>query len=300
MKTGKHTITAVTRQDSKATFPEGVRVAKVDYDDDSSLADALTGQQFLVTTLGVTAKPDTQSKIISGAKKAGVPYIMPNGYSYPMDPDLSKVQPKVLDESRRLAALEIQQTGSSASWMFLSNGYWYEWSLALPQAFGFAIKDRKVTFFDDGKRVITTSTWPQCGRALASLLSLPSTSTSSSGPSLSDFKNKDIAVYSFNVSQRAMLDSLHRVLGTTDSDWTITYEPSEKRIRDGAEQLAQGDRSAFAKIIYGEIFQPSNPISDYAATQSTANKALGLPVDDLDEATKRVVDMVESGWNPWK
>lgn len=30
------------------------------------------------------------------------------------------------------------------------------------------------------------------------------------------------------------------------------------------------------------------------------NDILGLPKEDLDEATKRTVDMVESGWDPLK
>ena len=32
---------------------------------------------------------------------------------------------------------------------------------------------------------------------------------------------------------------------------------------------------------------------------SSANDALGLPHEDLDEATKRTVEMVESGWKPF-
>lgn len=175
-------------------------------------------------------------------------------------------------------------------------GFWYEWSLAIgEQWFGFTIKDRKVTFFDDGKRTITVSTWDQCGRAFAALLSLPE---SGSSPCLTDFK-KGVHIYSFQVSQRDMLDSLNRVLDTTDSDWEITYEPVSKRIKDGAEEMANGVFTGFAKLLYGNVFRADNKQSDFASTVSVANEILALPKEDLDEATKRAVEMVEGGWRPF-
>lgn len=179
----------------------------------------------------------------------------------------------------------------------LSCGFWYEWSLALGEEwFGFTIKDRKVTMFDDGKRVLTVSTWDQCGRALAGFLSLPESGAS---PCVGDYTNSNILMNSFRVSQRDMLDSLHRVMGTSDSDWDITYESVEKRMQDGTEELKKGSMTAFAKILYGRVFNVANKNSDYAATSPMANGILGLPKEDLDEATKRAVDMVQSGWTPF-
>lgn len=43
----------------------------------------------------------------------------------------------------------------------LSTGFWYEWSLAIPSAFGFDLVNRKATLFDDGEAKISTSTWAQ-------------------------------------------------------------------------------------------------------------------------------------------
>lgn len=291
---GKHIVTALTREDSKGKLPEGVHVAKVNYDDEASIVNALKGQQFLAIALGVRAPQELHKKIADAAGKAGVPLIMPNSYGYP----LADEGPGDGDKYGQLVVGRVNDTknGVSSS-LKLSCGFWYEWSLATgEQWFGFTIKDRKVTFFDEGKRTITVSTWNQCGRALAALLSLPNSGTS---PSLADYKNGDCSIYSFRVSQRDMLDSLHRVLGTTDSDWEITYEPVEKRIKDGADEFSKGKMTGFAKSLYGNVFLSSNQTSDYAATMGSANVALGLPQEDLDEATKRTVDMVENGWNPF-
>ncbi|KAF4770194.1 hypothetical protein HAV15_011798 [Penicillium sp. str.  len=227
LQTGQHTVTALTREGSDGQVPEGVQVVRVNYDDEDSLVKALTGQQFLVITLGVRAPEDLHARITAAAAKAGIAYIMPNAYGFPISPEVT-----------------------------LPCGFWYEWSLACgEQWFGFTIKDRKVTFFDDGTRTISVSTWDQCGRALAALLSLPG---SGSTPALADFKNKDVLINSFRVSQRDMLDSLHRVLGTTDSDWEISHESVAKRLADGAEELAKGVFTGFPKMLYAGAFSPTN------------------------------------------
>lgn len=294
LQTGQHTVTALTREGSDGQVPEGVQVVRVNYDDEDSLVKALTGQQFLVITLGVRAPEDLHARITAAAAKAGVPYIMPNAYGFPISPE--GVKDTDLYGKSAVARIADAQTGASSS-VTLPCGFWYEWSLACgEQWFGFTIKDRKVTFFDDGTRTISVSTWDQCGRALAALLSLPE---SGSTPALADFKNKDVLINSFRVSQRDMLDSLHRVLGTTDSDWEISYESVAKRLADGAEELAKGVFTGFPKMLYAGTFSPTNQESDFAGTMKLANDVLGLPQEDLDEATKRVVDMVTGGWSPF-
>lgn len=54
----------------------------------------------------------------------------------------------------------IEEVGKS-SYIGLSTGFWYEWSLAIAPAYGFDFANRSITFFDDGRTKISTSTWPQ-------------------------------------------------------------------------------------------------------------------------------------------
>ncbi|KAJ4291386.1 hypothetical protein N0V88_005979 [Collariella sp. IMI 366227] len=117
--------------------------------------------------------------------------------------------------------------------------------------------------------------------------------------SVEGFVGKEVKISSFSVSQRDMLNSLNRVLGTTDGDWEISYESTEKRIRDGAAELKAGDIRGFAKEQYGHLFKPANKYSDFAVTLGTDNEVLGLAEENLDETTKRAVGMVESGWAPF-
>ena len=54
----------------------------------------------------------------------------------------------------------------------------------------------------------------------------------------------------------------------------------------------------FPTASYARIFYP-NGDGDFESKWGTSNKLLGLPKEDLDEATKRIVEMVDSGWSPF-
>ena len=143
LKTGKHTVTAITRVDSNSQVPEGVEAKKVDYDNPSSLVEALQGQDALIITMSVMAPPDQQSKLIQAAADASVPWVLPNEWS----PDtayealVKDVFPfQKLPKHRDL----IVKLGKSC-FIAVSTGFWYEWSLAVPAAYGFDFANRAVT-----------------------------------------------------------------------------------------------------------------------------------------------------------
>lgn len=294
LKTGKHTVTALTRADSTASFPDGAVVVKVNYDDEGSIVTALKGQQFLIITLSVRAPPDLHGKIVAAAAKAGVPHIMPNVFGQDARYAAARVSADdLLVRGSIQNFTDIERTGNKP--FNLVCGFWYEWSLAIGDlGFGFDIKNRKVTFYDDGNTISTVSTWDQCGRAIAALLSLPE---SGAQPSLVDYKERPLYINSFQISQRIILDSLHRVLGTTDADWDIGYEPTPERYARGMAQLKQGDHTGFPRALYSKAFFKGGS-GDHGSRVTLDNRVLGLPVEQLDFCTKRAVDMVESGWHP--
>ncbi|KAL3601087.1 hypothetical protein FPOAC2_05341 [Fusarium poae] len=86
LQTGNHTITALTRENSTNILPNGVIAAYIDYNDESSIVSALKDQQFLIITMAPTAPRDTHRKLVQAAAKAGVPYIMPNGFMGDIEP----------------------------------------------------------------------------------------------------------------------------------------------------------------------------------------------------------------------
>lgn len=298
-KTGKHKVTAITRADSTSKVAAAVTAAKVNYDDHESLVKALRGQEVLIITMAVTAPPEQQTKLIDAAAAANVPWVLPNEWgSDGTNVELGKET--LLGEKQTKYRAQIEQLGKS-SWIGIACSFWYEYSLSHGvETYGFDFKNRTVTFIDDGNTRINTSTWPQCGRGIAGLLSLkvlPDNENDKS-PCLSQFRNKFVYMSSFLVSQKDMLDSVMRVTGSTREDWKVSYEPSKERYKSGMEELKKGNRYGFARLLYTRMFYPDGS-GDYESSKGLHNGILGLPKEDLDESTKIALKMAEenTGWD---
>jgi hypothetical protein len=188
-------------------------------------------------------------------------------------------------------------TAAGMGYLSVTTGFWYEWSLAIPPSFGFDFPSKIVTFFDDGETKISSSTWPQVGRAVAALLSLPIKPEGDDAERcLEHFRNKIVYVNSFNVSQKDMLDSVLRVTGDKREDWTIQKEPARERYAIAAKALQGGDRMAYVRMMYTRIFFDDGN-GNFEARVGTSNKILGLEHEDLDEATARSIERAEA--SPW-
>ena len=271
-------------------------VKKVDYNDHSSLVEALKGQDALIVTMGVTAPPDQQSKLFEAAAAADVPWVIPNEFGGDgLNEEVGK--DTFLGEAKKKERDHIEKLGKS-SWIGIACSFWYEFSLGGgPSRFGFDFKNRSVTFFDDGTTRINTSTFAQTGRSVANLLGLkvlPDDENDKS-PSLAHFRSKYIYVSSFRVSQKEIFDSVLRVTGADAKDWTVTHEPVKERYQNGVKELQSGNREGFAKLLYSRYFFPDSA-GDYETTRGLDNDKLGLPKEDLDEFTKTTVHLAESGY----
>ena len=287
----KHNITVITRSGSSATFPENVRRQSVDYSSHESLVNTLRGQQVLILTISTSAPQDTQQKLISAAKEAGVQWILPSEYGTDHTD-----RPDVGAETRLgPPALAIRKIIIEAglSFVSISCGMWYEYAFGDPTRLGLNLKKREITMYGEGSTQVTTSTWAQCGRAVSALLSLPieSEGTQRDLTTLSQFRNTSAYIGSFYVSQKEIFASVLRSTGTSEADWTVQYEPVEERYQRGNKMLAGGDRWGFSVALYARLFYP-----DGACDLQTklVNDALGFPKEDLDGATKEALEMVES------
>lgn len=69
------TVTVLTRPESSPSFPEAVKIAKVDYDNAENLESALKGQDVFISTVGYAAMLG-QEKLIDAAVAQGVKRIM--------------------------------------------------------------------------------------------------------------------------------------------------------------------------------------------------------------------------------
>ncbi|KAK1807434.1 hypothetical protein LTR12_018217 [Friedmanniomyces endolithicus] len=266
LKQGKHKVTAITRPESTSKLPDGLHdVKKLEYNDHASLVKAFKGQDIVLIPMNVLAPNDSQEKLIDAAVEAGVRYIMPNewGGDY-SDEELGR------ETGLGPGAIAIHNLSGSEI------------------RYGFDFKERKPTLFDDGKQKHSCSTWPQVGRAVAKLLSLP---VSGPSPCLDDWKNGCVHINSFDLSQQDMFESVLRVTHTKESDWTISHENTKERYQRGQEMFKQGDWHGFGMFPYTRVFYPDGK----GLWTDLDNEKLGLPKEDLDKATKVAVHYAESG-----
>ncbi|KAH6636179.1 hypothetical protein F5144DRAFT_485880 [Chaetomium tenue] len=301
LHTGRHTITALTRRGSKNTLPAGVLAAPVDYADEATLVAALRGQQFLIITLSVMAPPDTHAALVRAAGKAGVPYVMPNGYGADFENGALMRDDRLGGGAVKGWCGEIEKVG--AAWVAVVCGFWYEYSLVLgPVCLGLDHAAKRATLYDDGETRVNLTTFEQCARAVAALLSLKELpeDEGDEAPTVSRWRNKPLYVASFRVSQREMLESWKRVTG---EEWTVQSEASEERYRKGVEMM-QGSadpmmaRMGAALATFARIFYPDGS-GDYESSRGLANGLLGLPKEDLDERTRVAKKMLDDGYPGW-
>lgn len=287
LETGKHTITAITRPESTSKLPDGVHVKKVNYDDSSSIVEALTGQDALVITLSAFAHGQEQM-LFQAAADAKVPWVLPNEWS----PDTAHeglINDIPVFQGKPANRKKIEEIGK-ISYVAVTTGFWYEWSLAMPGAFGIDVLKHEATLFDEGETKMTVSTWPQVGRAVAALLSLPiQPEGGNKERCLEHFRNQQIYVGSFTISQKDMLDSLFRVTGTTMKDWKIKKEPAEQRYKEGTEAMKQGDRAGFMKNMYTRVFFADDS-GNTEKRNGLVNDVLGLPKENIDDATRATIE----------
>ncbi|KAJ4262899.1 hypothetical protein NW762_006512 [Fusarium torreyae] len=289
LKTGKHTVTAITRVGSGSVFPDEVKVASVDYDNQESLVSALGGQDLLVITLSLNSPPGTHTKLVKAAAEAGVPYVVPNVHSVNFR-DSNALRDDLPAGNNILANIaEVKEHGLVSIAIF--NGFWYEYSLSLgPHTFGIDLNNHTALFYDDGNKAINVSTWMQVGRSLAALASLKRLPEDEKDDSLTlaRFHDRPVFVSSFKVSQVDILESVKKVTGTSDKDWLISYQSSKEAYKEGQKELEQGNPLGFYKSLHARVFYPSGD-----ADFEPDNEILGLPEDILDEATKRALKLAE-------
>ena len=281
-------MTAVTREGSENTIPDGVIAKKVNYDEQSSLVEALKGQDALIITMSVMAPPTSSMKLVEAAAAAKVPWILPNEFGIESADHEGLRNDTVIGSSHVKIRSRIEELGKS-SWMGLVCGFWYEFSLGGTAArYGFDFPSRTVTFYSGGNTTQNTSTWPQVGRAVANLLSLKTRpdDANDKSPSLQDFKNKAVFISSFNVSQRDMFDSVLRVTGDKKEDWTVKDEDVKERYQTAMKKFQEDkDFLGFAVALYARPLYPDDS-GNYEKRHGLSNDVLGLPKEDLDKYTK--------------
>jgi uncharacterized protein YbjT (DUF2867 family) len=276
LKTNIHTITAISRAESNASFPSEVHVKKGDYSDSAFLASALKGQDVLL--LQVNMMPDamqSQVTLIEAAAKAGVRWVLPTEFGSDIYSQIATDFPMTGMKKKYRDLIEEK----GMNWVAVVNNPWFDWSLARGM-WNIDIPGRKATIFNNTSKFSTT-TLGQVGRGVAALLSLPD-------EKLNEFKNKPIYLRSFLISQREALDSALRATGTNENDWEITKQDPEVAIKASRDAVAAGNPFAFVSEFY-VIHMLEGKGGNYEEKAAKHAEVLGLKEENLDDIVERVV-----------
>jgi hypothetical protein len=297
----KHVVTAITRTRAKErpVFPKGVVVREYSYEDYSSQVAALQGQDVLVILMSVSVPADTQNSLIKAAGDAGVAWILPSEWAG--DPREIQLGKDIFVGPQKQAVRDFIAAVGKSSWIGMVANFWYEFSLAgSPARFGFDLVNRAVTFYDRGAEAINVSTYAQCANAVANLLCLKilPEDESDGSTTLSHLKNTFVYISSFAISQKDIFASVLRVTETTREDWKITYQDCEERYKNGLARFEKGSKDGFEEAMYARMFYPGGE-GNYEKKGLLHNTVLGLPVEDLDEATNRSVVLAETNGIPY-
>lgn len=167
------TVTVLTRQDSKSTFPSesNLTVVPVDYASVSSLTSALKGHDAVVSTL-TTQAISVQNHLIDAAIAAGVTRFIPSEFG---SDTLSPLAHKLPVYGAKIAVQEYLAKkvaeGSSLSYTFVLTGAFFDWGLQV--GFLVNLKDKKVELYDGGDRPFSTTRLATIGKAVVGILQHP-------------------------------------------------------------------------------------------------------------------------------
>ncbi|KAG8819261.1 hypothetical protein FRC17_010527 [Serendipita sp. 399] len=221
-------VTALTRDSSSYTLPEGVdkeraKLVKVNFDDHASLVDALRGQDAII--FAFTAGPDlvsTSKAIIDAAIEAGVKRVIPNEFG---NDELPLTEPLFGNKRVVREILEEAESHGKITYTLIRNGPWFD--LGFTFALGFDLQASTVNLYDKGDRKFHTTTVPSICRAITSLMANPS-----------PYVNKTAHIHDFFVTQLEILKVVEEV---TKSKLTVTNVDTNEMAKKAGERLARGE-----------------------------------------------------------
>jgi uncharacterized protein YbjT (DUF2867 family) len=219
------TITALTRADSKSTFPPTIKVVPVDYDSLDSLTAALKGQDALVSTLATLAI-GVQIRLIDAAITAGVKRFIPSEFGsnnpvarrLPVFADKVKVQDYLVQK--------VQEPGNEGfSYTRINNSVFFDWGLKM----GFLLGKER---YDGGERKFSTTRLETTAKVVAAVLK-----------HAEETKNRDVFVHDAVVTQ-------NQLAALSGKKWEAEDLSTEVLEREAYAELEK-EQPNFASTMFG-------------------------------------------------
>ncbi|KAH8600716.1 hypothetical protein B0O99DRAFT_609301 [Bisporella sp. PMI_857] len=267
------TVTAIARVESTSTYPEGVRVHRADLHSLSDLVKAFMGQDAVVSTIATSAVGG-QNFIADAAVTAGVKRYIPSEFGINTRNLHGEVLGKMLQSKTAHVDYLIEKTKSHPSfgWTGLATGLFFDWGLNFG-TFGLSLKDKTIRILDSGNELVSTSSLPYVGKAVAAIL-LHEVETA----------NRYIEIAEFTTSQNQILAIFEEDTGTK---FIVANAKTADIEKTGHSKLDSGDHSAFIDFLLVYNFRDGKGHSFHVEEET--EQILGLPKGDLKRTIKNYI-----------
>ncbi|KAH8900010.1 NAD(P)-binding protein [Thozetella sp. PMI_491] len=266
-------VTVLTRADSKSTFPEGVSVARVDYDSVEGLTSVLSGQDAVITTLGPEGS-QAQLNLVEAASKAGVKRFIPSEFGSNVDNPKVHNFPVFASKVAVDALLEEKAKTTDLSYTLIRNGVFLDWGIMV--GFMINLREKKVNLVDGGEHRFTTTTLPTVAKAVVAVLKKPE-----------ETKNKVLYIRDTETTMKEILAKAKKAVG--EDGWTETALSVDELVAGAWAELKQ-EKPNPAKFVFpflqaaiwgGDAYGSAFPNVD--------NELLGIK-DLTDDEVQAIVD----------
>ncbi|KAK3636186.1 hypothetical protein LTR56_014349 [Elasticomyces elasticus] len=224
------TVTALTRLDSSATFPSGVKVSQVDYNNIESLTAALKDQDAVVSTVGY-AGMQGQVLLVDAAVAAGVKRIIPSEYGRDPEDAHARGLPVFAHKVQVEDYLRSKVQGTSTTFTLVCNNEFFDWDL--DHSFGVDIKNKKIEIFDGGDHSFTATPLPFVAQGIVGVLQHPD-----------ETANRIVRLHGTSMSQNKLLGLLQRY--TSAEGWTVSHVNTADREGQGYGILQKDPSNMYA------------------------------------------------------
>lgn len=218
-------VTALTRPNSKASFPSGVRVVPVDYASVPDLVEALKGHQAVVSVVGISAL-DFDKNLVEAAAAAGVKRFIPAEYgadlSNPRNRGLFLHASKV--EVEELLVQKSKEQGMT--YTFIYTGPFLDWGLST--GFILDVRNHRGTLYDEGKHFFSATTTKSIAKAIAGCLEHPK-----------ETENRAVYIQDVATTQEKLLEIAQRL--DPHQKWEISHASTTELEKTGAAAIERGD-----------------------------------------------------------
>lgn len=276
LKNGSFNITAISRSESKATFPTSIKVIKTDLTNDDSLTSAFKGQDAAVIIVGA-GQLSEQKRYIDAAIAAGVKRFIPSEFgSDTSNPKSSELVPVFRPKVEAVEYLKSKES-NTFSWTSVCTGAFFDWGLKTG-FLGFNLQERSAKIWDDGNTPFSTTNLALIGEAVVSILT---------PEHVQETKNTTVYVASHTTTQNKILAGFEKITG---DKWKVEHVDSAALLEESTNKLKAGNfgldviYSLIQTIAFGKGL---GNLGEHST--KVWNQKLGLREEDFENDLKTVL-----------